>query len=101
MNRASLLFVGKQKRKPRTLWHPTPWDGQTGFWAAWNRFFYQFEGPARVGRAADEPERPQRAEPRCPMCQQLMVGHEIIRTPGKSTRVVCPVPSSAAVSDKR
>ena len=59
-----MLFVGKRKRR---LWHESPWDGQRGFWAAWNRFIFHFQGPGQLGRA-DEPAYVPAANPGCPLC---------------------------------
>ncbi len=84
-------------RKKRHLWHATPWDGQPGFWAAWNRFFHQFQGSAQLGRV-DEPAYVPPADPVCPMCKQPMKLHVIHRSSdaGKSTRLTCPRPQASA-----
>lgn len=81
------------KRKRYHLWHATAWDGQPGFWAAWNRFFAQFEGPAQLGDA-NEPAYVPSADPACPICAQPMKDHVIHREPGKSTRLTCPPPQA-------
>ena len=41
--------MGERKRPKRHLWHKTPYDGVPGFYAAFQRFLYQFEGPAQLG----------------------------------------------------
>jgi len=74
----------------------TPWDGQPGFWAALNRFFFLFEGPAQIGTS--KPERPitPPTEQACPLCGQLMSAHVIDRGgPGEKTFVHCPTPDAA------
>ncbi|WP_233613118.1 hypothetical protein [Leucobacter edaphi] len=77
------------KRK-RRLWHPTPYDGQPGFFNAWLRFFYQFEGTADLGDPNEPPYVPP-ADPRCPVCAQPMKDHRIDRGgPGKPTHLSCP-----------
>lgn len=82
--------MGKRKRR---LWHATPYDGQPGFWAAWNRVFAQFEGPAQLGDP-DEPPYVPPVDPRCPICQAPMKEHRIDRGgAGKSTRMTCPPPT--------
>jgi len=68
----------------------TPWDGQPGFWAAVNRFFYLWEGPAQLG---DEGERPvpSSAERPCPLCRRPMSEHAINRDgPDGRTLLRCP-----------
>lgn len=71
----------------------TPWDGVPGFWAAWNRFFFFFEGSAQVG--IDGEERPELApgDQRCPLCGQSVPTHEFDRSgPGGRTLLRCPRP---------
>ena len=80
--------MDKQKRR---IFAPTPWDGQRGFWAALNRFFYQIEGPAQLGTA--EPEAPYATpeDAACPICGESMRRHVIDRGgPGERTFVHCP-----------
>ncbi|HWL02463.1 MAG TPA: hypothetical protein VNQ52_08850 [Microbacteriaceae bacterium] len=70
---------------------PTPWDGVPGFWAAWNRFFFFFEGSAQVGIEGEE--RPQLApeEQHCPLCGEPMPRHDVDRSgPGGRTILHCP-----------
>jgi len=70
---------------------PSPWDGVPGFWAAWNRFFFFFEGSAQVGIVGEE--RPQLApeEQRCPLCGGPMTEHRLDRSgPGGRTILHCP-----------
>jgi len=79
-------------RKLKNRWQRTPWDGVPGFWAAWNRFFYAFEGPAQIGIAGEE--RPELApqDQRCPLCGEPMPRHDIDRGgPGGRTILHCPV----------
>ncbi len=62
-----------------------------GFWAAWNRFFYLFEGTAQLG--SSEPERPRTppGEQRCPLCGAPMARHVFDRGgPGEKTYLHCP-----------
>jgi len=69
----------------------TPWDGVPGFWAAWNRFFYLFEGPAQIGTGG--PDRPSRVpeDYACPICGQPMSRHVVDRGgPGERTYLHCP-----------
>ena len=85
------LFVRKRKRR---LWHESPWDGQPGFWAAWRRFFYQFEGPSQLGDP-NEPAYVPPANPKCPICSMPMDEHRIDRGgPGKPTHMKCPAPKT-------
>jgi len=69
----------------------TPWDGQKGFWNAWNRFFYRFMGPAQNlplrGKTFQEPN-PHVA---CPRCGKPLSSHEFDRGgPGAMTYMYCP-----------
>lgn len=76
----------------RRLWHATPYDGVPGFYAAVQRFFYQFEGPAQLGDP-NEPAAVLPADPACPICGAAMSGHRIDRGgPGKTTHLRCPSP---------
>lgn len=89
----------KRKRPKRHLWHKTPWDGQPGFWAAVNRFFYQFEGPAQLGDR-NEPAYVPPADPKCPICGASMHEHRIDRGgPGKPTHMKCPPAQETHLSD--
>ena len=79
--------------KLKSRWGRTPWDGVPGFWAAWNRFFYAFEGPAQIGIAGEE--RPELApeDQRCPLCGSAVNDHTIDRGgPGGRTILHCPEP---------
>ncbi|MBO9578806.1 MAG: hypothetical protein J7480_08585 [Microbacteriaceae bacterium] len=68
-----------------------------GFWAAWNRFFYFFEGPAQVGIEGEERPAVAASEQRCPLCGELMSRHEIDRSgPGGRTLLHCPAPAAEA-----
>jgi len=79
--------VGKVKSSARR----TPWDGQPGFWAAWNRFFYLFEGPAQIGIEGEERPRIPEGERACPMCGAPMSAHVFDRGgPGGRTILHCP-----------
>nr|WP_249290901.1 hypothetical protein [Leucobacter manosquensis] len=81
------------------MWHATPWDGQPGFWAAWRRFFYQFEGTAQLGDP-NEPAYVPPANPKCPICRHPMSDHQFDRGgPGKPTYVKCPKGGSAVQSE--
>lgn len=81
------MSVSKRKRR---LWHETRWDGQPGFWAAWRRFFYQFQGASQLGRR-DEPAYVMPENPRCPICSAPMNEHQVNRGgPGKPTHLICP-----------
>ncbi|WP_396656430.1 hypothetical protein [Microbacterium sp.] len=84
--------MGGRKRR---LWHATPWDGQRGFWAAWNRLVFQIEGTAQLGDP-NEPAYVPPADPRCPLCAAPMDQHRIHRVPGKSTSMTCPPARQAA-----
>ena len=78
------------RKRKRRLWHETPWDGQPGFFAAWRRFFYQFEGTSQLGDPNEPPYVPPE-NPRCPVCSELMRDHRIERGgPGKPTHLRCP-----------
>ncbi|GAA1595973.1 hypothetical protein [Leucobacter chromiireducens] len=80
----------KQKREKYHLWHKTPYDGVPGFYAAVQRLFYQFEGPAQLGDRG-EPAYVQPADPKCPVCGHSMKLHRIDRGgPGKPTHLRCP-----------
>jgi len=75
----------------------TPWDGQKGFWAAWNRFFYLFEGPAQLGTADGERPRVAPEERACPLCGRPMGEHAFDRSgPGGRTLMTCPGASGPA-----
>jgi len=90
------LFVRERKRR---LWHATPWDGQPGFWAAWRRFFYQFEGTAQLGDP-NEPAYVMAADPKCPVCGASMKDHHIDRGgPGRPTFLTCP-PTGAETASR-
>ena len=83
------------RKRKRRLWHETPWDGVPGFWAAWLRFFYQFEGTAQLGDP-NEPAYVPPEDPSCPICSRLMREHRIDRGgPGKPTRLNCPPAETA------
>lgn len=70
---------------------PNPWEGQRGFWAAVNRFFYPVAGPAAVGIGRPEEPYVAPADPRCPLCGAPMAEHVIERGVGTtSTRLHCP-----------
>jgi len=82
-----ISFVRERKRR---LWHPTPWDGEPGFWAAWQRLLYQFEGPSQLGDP-NEPAYVPPADPACPICNAPMSEHRIERGgPSQPTRLKCP-----------
>lgn len=82
-------FVRERKRR---LWHETRWDGLPGFGNAVRRLLYQFEGAAQLGDP-NEPAYVPPANPRCPVCTQLMADHRVDRGgPGKPTHLRCPKP---------
>ncbi len=86
------------KRK-RRLWHPTPYDDRPGFYAAMQRFFYQFEGTADLGDPDEAPYVPP-ADPKCPICRASMKDHRIDRGgPGKPTHLRCPAPREPQAAD--
>lgn len=90
MKRATISFVGKRKRPKRHLWHKTPYDGVPGFYAAFQRFLYQFEGPAQLGDR-NEPAYVPPADPKCPVCRQSLELHRFDRGgPGRPTHMKCP-----------
>lgn len=80
-----------RKRTPKQrLWHESPYDGVPGFYAAMQRFFYQFEGTAQLGDP-NEPAYVPPADPKCPVCSVSMREHRIDRGgPGKPTHLKCP-----------
>ncbi len=89
----------KQKREKYHLWHKTPYDGVPGLYAAVQRLFYQFEGPAQIGERG-EPAYVQPADPKCPVCTQSMSLHRIDRGgPGKPTHLRCPKPAEVAAAE--
>ena len=82
------------RKRKRRLWHETPWDGVPGFWAAWQRFFYQFEGTSQLGDPNEPPYVPP-ADPKCPLCSISMQDHRLTRSsnPSEPTRLICPAPA--------
>jgi len=76
--------VHKQKNR-------TPWDDVPGFWAAINRFFFQFAGPAQLG--AGHPEGPVHSTvaAACPMCGGPMGEHTRDLVADGRTLLHCPV----------
>src|SRR5690606_29995647 len=70
-NCVMVSFVRERKRR---LWHETRWDGLPGFGNAVRRLLYQFEGAAQLGDP-NEPAYVPPANPRCPVCTQLMADH--------------------------
>ncbi len=84
---ATIYFVSKLSWRSTK----TPWDGVPGFWAAVNRFFYIFEGPAQLGTSGHErPETPPEQQ-RCPICGELLTAHVIEPGgPGEQTYLHCP-----------
>jgi len=73
----------------------TPWDGVPGFWAAWNRFFFFFEGSAQIGIEGEERPQPTLEEQRCPLCDASMALHVFDRSgPGGRTLMRCPAPEA-------
>lgn len=86
---AKILFVHKRKKR-RRLWNESPYNGVPGFYAAMQRFFYQFEGAAQLGDP-NEPAYVPPADPSCPICAQSLKLHRIDRGgPGKPTHMKCP-----------
>ncbi len=84
------------RKRKRRLWHESPYDGRPGFYAAMQRFFYQFEGTSQLGDP-NEPRYVPPADPRCPVCGALMAEHRIDRGgPGKATHLNCPPPAPRA-----
>jgi len=78
----------------------SPWHGVPGFWAAVNRFFYTFTGPAHIGAGhAEEPVAPSAAHA-CPLCGAPMNEHTRDRSADGRTLLHCPaaVPVAAAES---
>ena len=82
--------MGERKRPKRHLWHKTPYDGVPGFYAAFQRFLYQCEGPAQLGDC-NEPAYVPPADPKCPVCRQSLELHRFDRGgPGRPTHMKCP-----------
>ena len=73
---------------------PSPWDGVPGFWAAWNRFFFFFEGSAQVGIQGEERPALALEDQHCPLCGEPMPRHVVDRRggPGGRTILRCPEP---------
>ncbi|MHA3722725.1 hypothetical protein ACXR2T_02480 [Leucobacter sp. HY1910] len=86
------------RERKRRLWHETRWDGLPGFGNALRRLLYQFEGAAQLGDPNEPPYVPP-ANPKCPVCNELMADHRVDRGgPGERTHLRCPKPGAAAAS---
>ncbi len=72
-----------------------PYEGQPGFWNHVNKLFYRVAGPAQVGAGRPETAYILPADPRCPLCGELMELHVIDRS-GPRTQLYCPTDSKAA-----
>lgn len=70
----------------------TPWDDVPGFWAAVNRFFYRFTGPAQLGAGRQEAPVAPSAGARCPICGDVMGDHVREVVADQRTLLHCPGP---------
>src|SRR5262245_56652934 len=93
----TLTIVGEQPpERSASSGSVTPWDGQRGFWAAWNRLLYKVWGPAQSS-STSAGERSHEADAACPRCGEPISAHVIDRGgPGERTFMHCPRDVSTA-----